>query len=374
MTAETEILELVAGIYDATLDDDGWTSVLGRISKFFNCANVSLGSFELKGGTTNLTTPWGFKSNYLAAFRERYKKRSPLVARAHCAPVGSPTSIRDVMSYEEFQQTSFYREWTQPQGHVDAVQVNLAKSATSVTFFIGGRDKYAGMVDEELRQRMRVLAPHLRRAVLIRQTIDRPQVEAAPLADAVDGLATPIVFVDADARIIYANPRGQALLNRKTILSSAQGKLLAKEPRADRLLRNVFVAAGGGDSAVNVKGIAVPLTSTDGERFVAHVLPLTAGARRKIGAAYAAVAAIFLRRIALDLPDSIAAIADSYQLTPAQRRVLMAIINVGGGPEAASMLGISETTAKTHLHEVFRKTGTNRQADLVKLVAGFLAP
>jgi DNA-binding CsgD family transcriptional regulator len=190
----------------------------------------------------------------------------------------------------------------------------------------------------------------------------------------VDGLATPIVFVDADARIIYANPRGQALLNRKTILSSAQGKLLAKEPRADRLLRNVFVAAGGGDSAVNVKGIAVPLTSTDGERFVAHVLPLTAGARRKIGAAYAAVAAIFLRRIALDLPDSIAAIADSYQLTPAQRRVLMAIVNVGGGPEAASMLGISETTAKTHLHEVFRKTGTNRQADLVKLVAGFLAP
>jgi DNA-binding CsgD family transcriptional regulator len=38
-------------------------------------------------------------------------------------------------------------------------------------------------------------------------------------------------------------------------------------------------------------------------------------------------------------------------------------------------LGISEATAKTHLHHVFEKTGTSRQADLVKLVAGYcLAP
>jgi DNA-binding CsgD family transcriptional regulator len=38
------------------------------------------------------------------------------------------------------------------------------------------------------------------------------------------------------------------------------------------------------------------------------------------------------------------------------------------------VLGISETTVKTHLQRVFDKTGTNRQADLVKLVAGFLNP
>jgi len=53
---------------------------------------------------------------------------------------------------------------------------------------------------------------------------------------------------------------------------------------------------------------------------------------------------------------------------------LMAIVNVGGIPEVALMLGISETMVKTHLHQVFGKTNTNRQADLVKLVAGFLTP
>lgn len=36
--------------------------------------------------------------------------------------------------------------------------------------------------------------------------------------------------------------------------------------------------------------------------------------------------------------------------------------------EAATMLGISIHTARTHLKRVFRKTGTNRQAELLRLV------
>jgi DNA-binding CsgD family transcriptional regulator len=36
----------------------------------------------------------------------------------------------------------------------------------------------------------------------------------------------------------------------------------------------------------------------------------------------------------------------------------------------AEMLGLSQATVKTHLQNVFRKTGTNRQSALIKLVAG----
>jgi hypothetical protein len=50
------------------------------------------------------------------------------------------------------------------------------------------------------------------------------------------------------------------------------------------------------------------------------------------------------------------------------------IVEVGGVPETAQILGIAETTVKTHLHRVFSKTGTNCQADLVKLAAGFSNP
>jgi hypothetical protein len=50
---------------------------------------------------------------------------------------------------------------------------------------------------------------------------------------------------------------------------------------------------------------------------------------------------------------------------------LFAIIEVGGVSEVAEVLGIGEGTVKTHLHHLFEKTGASRQAELVKLVAGY---
>jgi DNA-binding CsgD family transcriptional regulator len=42
--------------------------------------------------------------------------------------------------------------------------------------------------------------------------------------------------------------------------------------------------------------------------------------------------------------------------------------------EAAETIGISEPTAKTHLQRLFQKTGTDRQADLMRLAMSALAP
>jgi DNA-binding CsgD family transcriptional regulator len=47
---------------------------------------------------------------------------------------------------------------------------------------------------------------------------------------------------------------------------------------------------------------------------------------------------------------------------------------VGGVPEAAAVFGVAESTIKTHLRRLYDKTGTNRQADLVKMVASFANP
>jgi len=38
------------------------------------------------------------------------------------------------------------------------------------------------------------------------------------------------------------------------------------------------------------------------------------------------------------------------------------------------VVGASEATVKTHLQRLFAKTGTNRQVDLVKLVASNASP
>jgi DNA-binding NarL/FixJ family response regulator len=60
--------------------------------------------------------------------------------------------------------------------------------------------------------------------------------------------------------------------------------------------------------------------------------------------------------------------AQRYSLTTAEKNVLSAVMDSGGVRAVASALKISEATVKTHLQNIFGKTGARRQIDLVKLV------
>jgi DNA-binding CsgD family transcriptional regulator len=173
---------------------------------------------------------------------------------------------------------------------------------------------------------------------------------------------------------LRANVSGQALLADRSLLQAVSGKLAMHDQGAEKALHDIFLAASKGDVAVGVKGIAVPLIARDGTQYVAHVMPLTSGARRRAGATYAAVAAIFVQKAALTTPSPPEVIAKAYKLTPMELRVLLAIVEVGGVPEVAEVLGVAESTVKTHLLRLYAKTGARRQADLVKLVAGFSNP
>ena len=204
--------------------------------------------------------------------------------------------------------------------------------------------------------------------------IDLKKAEAASLADTLDGISAGMFLVNATGHIVHVNAAGHMMLKRAGVLHAAGGRLVANDPQADETLAGTFATAGNGDAALGIKGVAVPLLARDGERYVAHVLPLTSGARRRAGASYAAVAAMFVHRAAVDTPSPPEAIAKAYKLTPMELRVLLAIVEVGGVPEVAETLGVAESTVKTHLQHVYQKTGTNRQADLVKLVAAFSNP
>ena len=212
---------------------------------------------------------------------------------------------------------------------------------------------------------------HARQMLLISKTADLKQSEAAALADTLDGLAAGIFLVDADRRIVHANTAGHDILRADDFLRSISGQLVARNTQANRTLDQVFADNGG--VAIGTRGIALPLTAHDGERYVMHVLPLTPATRTGIGMACRAVAALFVRKVALDSRCG-ELVARTFELTPAELRVLLTIVEVGGVPETSAALGIAESTVKTHLHRVFDKTGARRQADLVKLAAGFSNP
>jgi DNA-binding CsgD family transcriptional regulator len=373
MGSEERLSALIGDIYDAALDPSQWEAVLTKSAEFVQGAGAALWGRSINPAS-NPYYDVGVSPHYKKLYFEEYFKLDPLGVAYFFLDVGEVISSSDIVPHDEFVETRFYKEWARPQGFVDNVAVLLEKSATSFAGFAVFRHERNGLGDEAARYRMRLICPHVRRAVLIGKVVELKTAEAATFAETLDGLSAGMFLVDANARLVHANAAGRTMLATADFLRAARGRLVAIDPEADHALCDVFTAAGDGDAAVGIKGIAVPIKARSGEQYVAHVLPLTAGARQRAGKTYTAAAAVFVQKAALETPSPPEVIARTYKLTPSELRVLLAVVEIGGAPDVAEALGISAETVKTHLGHVYEKTGTNRQADLVKLVAGFSSP
>jgi DNA-binding CsgD family transcriptional regulator/PAS domain-containing protein len=374
MDATARLSALIGDIYDAALEPALWASVVESAVGFVGGSAGAIFSRDSVRMTGNSYHQFGVDPHCERLYFDKYIKFDPLNAAYLTLAVGDVMSNSTVIPRAEFIESRFYLEWARPQGWVDNMLAALERSPTSIAAFVVFRHERDGVTDEGALRRLRLLVPHLRRAILIGKVVDLKTIEAATFADAFDGLSAGIFLVDPVGRIVHANAAGAAILAADDFLRAAGGRLVAGDPDIDRVLRDVLIAAGKGDAAIGVKGVAVPLVACDGALHVAHVLPMTSGARRCAGVATSAAAALFVHRAALDIPSSPEAIASAYKLTPTELRVLLAIVEIGGGPRAAEALGIGEGTVKTHLGRLFEKTGAKRQADLVKLVAGFSRP
>ena len=373
---EADLLCLLIGdIYDAALDLSFWPSVMEKLAGFIGGGAATLHLRDSARGAAAPTYDFGIDPEYGQLYFGRYAKFDPLNAAYFSLDVGEVISNSEVIQQSEFLKTRFYKEWVRPQGFIDSIVALIDRSATSIAIFAVLRRERQGFTDEAARRRMRLIIPHVRRAVLIGNVIEQKIMEAATLADTLDGIAAGMFLVDENGRVVQSNVAGHSLVAAGETLRVSGGRLVTGDVQTDQTLLDIFATSAGGDAAIGTKGVAVPLAAAgDGEPLVAHVLPLTSGARRRAGAAYAAVAAVFIHKAALAPPSRPEMVARTYGLTPSELRVLLAIVDVGGVPESAGALGIAETTVKFHLRSLFEKTGAKRQADLVKLVAGFVNP
>jgi DNA-binding CsgD family transcriptional regulator len=374
MNETEQVSRLIGDIYDAALDPALWPRTLEAIASFIPVSAVNLFAQDALKKSANVFYVHGLDPAYIQAYFDTYIKINPLFPTALFFEVGRIVTEDEVLPRAQLRSTRFVKEWVEPQGYIDSMATILEKSAVSCAVFSVLRHKRDGMVDERARRGMELIVPHVRRALLIGKVIDLHKVEAAALADALDGLAAGLFLVDGIGRIVHANISGHGMLAKGDVLRAAGPKLSAVDESAERALLDSFTAAQSGDGAIGVKGVAVTLARTADAPHVAHVLPLTAGARRQAGNRYSAVAAVFVHQATLDGSTPFETIARHFRLTPAELGVMLAIVQIGGVPEVAPVLGISEPTVKTHLQRVFEKTGTNRQADLIKLVAGYMSP
>ena len=367
------VSSLIGDIYDAVVDQTLWAGALNKASQFVGAQAGVLLWQDPADMSVELIHASGIEPRYIDLYVERHAKRDPTATLMFQLTTDEMASPIDLLPHGGFASV-LHTEWLEPQGFIDLLQVSLDKSPTDFVRLLFLRKSDSGMVDDLMRERLRLIVPHMRRAMLVGRLVHRAASEAATFGNALDRIGAGLFFVDASGRIVHANASGQGMLAQGVLARASSGKLAPYDASAVQGLDEMFGITENGNTDVEPRGGAVPLTARDGKHYIAHVLPLTTGSRRQAGASTEAVAAVFVKKAALDMPSPQSIIAKFYKLTPTELRVLFGIVQVGGVPEVAEAMGVSPSTVKTHLRRLFAKTGTDRQADLVKLVAGYVNP
>lgn len=201
-------------------------------------------------------------------------------------------------------------------------------------------------------------------------------LEREMLLNTLDLLKVGIFLTDGSGRIAHANHAGLVFLADASALMRSGARLSAQDRKSARELAQAIAeaAADGGTRLIPKAGIAVPITGRDGRDLGAWVLPLNGRSHHDDAASFEACVAVFVR----ELEDTSLFPAELFRrrfgATPAECRVLMLLSRGMTVKDAAETLGVSLTTVKTHLGNLFEKTGTQRQADLMRLAAGAAAP
>ena len=196
----------------------------------------------------------------------------------------------------------------------------------------------------------------LRRAVL--HALERSRA-AAPAVDGVvavlDRLPHGVVLLDAELRVRFASAPARALLAKPSpLLIGRDRRLRAMEAEESRLLGALIRATSRGE--MEESGRALLLGGHGDNPRAVMVTALEGGAALFISDPHAPPE--------IDR-DTLAAL---YALTPAESK-LVALLTRGLTLDAiAERSHVSPHTLRTQLKQVFRKTGTARQSELIKLI------
>jgi DNA-binding CsgD family transcriptional regulator len=369
--ADDEILtRLIGRIYDAALSPSLWPDTLAQIAGFVGGQAAGIFSKDSISKDSTSYYHFGLDPKQMRIYSQTHSRFDPF-SNLRFFDVGQVVSIPELVPYDEFRRGRFFREWMEPQGWVDAATCVLEKSVSRCSFLTIIRGEQQGAVDDQMLERMALVAPHVRRAVPIGKVIDLEQIRTAALASVLDGLSAGLFLIAADGTLMHANSAGDVMLVDEDCLHSICGRLEICNPETNTVFQQALAAAV--QAGVGVDNLTLPVIAGSGDRYLIHVLPLSSGARRHDGVVHPTRAAVFVQKAVLDgLAPQV--MARAFDLTPTELRVLLAIIEVGGIPQAASMLGVADSTVKTHVGRLFEKTGTSRQADLVKLAAGYCTP
>lgn len=175
-----------------------------------------------------------------------------------------------------------------------------------------------------------------------------------------------LVLLDADAKIVFENPAASAMLDRGAPVYRCRGSVAAREPvQAVSLRLAIDRALFGPAATAHGDAAAAPLIALGAPGSASPLLAAVSAAGAHAGGD---AVALHLFEAAAPTDRAMAAMARWHGLSPMEAHLVAMLAGGHGVAEIAQQSAVKEDTVRTYLKNVFRKTRTKNQADLIRLM------
>ena len=368
MHSHKRMSSLVRYVYTAAADETRWPSVLERLADEY-CGGVA--GFQYRTGPEGRIQSARFVRFDPAlqdVYRGYFATRNPWtrLSQSFCR-TGLVYTPERVLPLAELQRTEFYDGILRPVGVVHSFGACVFKRGDDVLSFTVVRSRAQGPYQANELERVAPILPHLQRVTQINRRFSQLQRTHAALADGLEHVSHGVVIVNGQGRVVFANHAARAIVGQQDGLSITRDGLVAsafpERVRLRALLDDAMrTSSGQGLGAGGAMTVARPSSKRS---FLVLVTPLSLALE---GDRPSGMATVFISDPETRADTIEEAARCLYGLTESEARVAKAFTATGNVDQVTEQLGIGRETVRWHLRHLYRKTGTHRQAALLKLL------
>jgi DNA-binding CsgD family transcriptional regulator len=362
-------------IYRAALAPEQWPEFLEGLRCHLRLASVSLVFRHPGEDDRGIITSVGADEHYGDTYRSHYYKLNPWLPWGQVAQEGRAVLADSVLPQSELRRTEFYNDWLRPQGlaHLFTTFLCHPGQREPVAELGGLRAEGAGPLQDEDLVPVRMLVPHLQRALAIHSRVQGAEMRAGAAEEALDRIAGGVILLDERGAAIATNLTADRILVMEDgLVMDRDGPSASTSKQTGELRRAVAGAAKTGASQGEDVGAVMRLERPSGRQALEVVVtPIRCESSPLFDRR--AAAAIFVAEPDSQLDRPPERLCQLYGFTPLEAEVASRMVKGMDVADISGDLGITIHTVRGHLKRLFAKTGTHRQPDLIRVLLTGLA-
>lgn len=370
MVTEPVVHALIDLTYAAACDSSRWSELVASISDALGAAGADLAELSMEDHSVRVLAQAGIVDESFVAEYEHQVHRDPFVLAAKRIALrpGLVCVGETLVSTSALERTAFYqdfgRRFDYHGGMVGVISGN-GKGAVSINVCRRSGQCFS---DGDVRL-IQTLLPHLARAFAVQERLSEADERVGVFHDALDRLTAGALLVDRSGRVLFVNAAAQSIAAERDGLSiDREGTLRAARAHDTTLLTNLIreavqTAAGEGLGSGGVIALGRP----SGRRPLQVTVTPSHTRSDRFHRAGASVL-VFLHDPERHIDTDAALLRRMYGLSCGEVAVARLLMGDRTAGEIAAELGISTNTVRFHLKQLFAKTNTRRQSELVRLL------